>query len=213
MIATDLQAGIATLRDLIEGATLGGAVHRRRHLDRMRNSGFSFARRDLDQDATDPVRRVSCQSGDARRGMAAAVRHGGTFRRRQAGPRASRAGEPLPRRQSSGRRSRRISTICTKPPASQRNMWSSCTATAPMRRVSTVQRGMNCRGSSSNSLRQGAAPPTVRPAAAISRLRRCHSVRPCPSKPCAERRSSRSAATSFWRSVRRWSYGRQPDFP
>ena len=59
------------------------AVHRRRHLDRMRNSRFPLAGRALDQEPADPVRRISGEPGDARRSLAAALRHGGAVSRRR----------------------------------------------------------------------------------------------------------------------------------
>ena len=43
----------------------------------MRHSRFPLARRALDQEPADPFRRLSGQPGDARRILAAALRHGG----------------------------------------------------------------------------------------------------------------------------------------
>ena len=47
----------------------------------MRDTGFPFTRRHLDQDPTDTVRRFRGKPGDAGRSLAATVRHGGEFRR------------------------------------------------------------------------------------------------------------------------------------
>ena len=102
MIAPDLETAISRLRDLIEGARSDRPVHRGRHLDRMRHPGFPLARRPVDQEPADPVRRLHGERRDARRGLAAALRHGGEFRQGEAGPRASGAGEPLSRRQGAG---------------------------------------------------------------------------------------------------------------
>ena len=67
---------------LVEQPRVRRAVHRRRHLDRMRHPGLPLARRHLDQEPADPVRRVPGKPGHARRGLAAAFRHGGAIRRR-----------------------------------------------------------------------------------------------------------------------------------
>ena len=103
MIAPDLETGIARLRDLVEQASGGGAVHRRRHLHRVRHPRLPLAWRHLDQDAADRLRRLPGQPGDAGRKLAAALRHGGAVRRRQARPRPPGAGEPLQGRQGAGR--------------------------------------------------------------------------------------------------------------
>ena len=50
MIAPDLETATARLRDLIEASERVVPVYRRRHLDRMRHSGFPFARRLVDQE-------------------------------------------------------------------------------------------------------------------------------------------------------------------
>ncbi len=102
MIAPDLETAISRLRELDRGRAGDCAFHRGRNFDRMRHSRFPLARRPVDQEPADPVRRLSGQPGDARRSLAAALRHGGEFRQGQAGPGASGAGEPLSRRQGAG---------------------------------------------------------------------------------------------------------------
>ena len=80
--------------------------------------------------------------------LAAALRHGGAVRRRQARPRPPGAGLALPGRQDRPAWSLRTSTICTRPLALRPNTWSSCTATPPTRPASTARSATNCPGSS-----------------------------------------------------------------
>ena len=56
MIAPDLDTAIARLQDMVHEAEHHRAVHRRRHLDRMRHPRFPLAGRSLDQEPADPVR-------------------------------------------------------------------------------------------------------------------------------------------------------------
>src|SRR5450759_154653 len=64
----------------------------------MRYPGFPLARRPVDQEPADPVRRLHRERRDARRGLAPPLRYGGEFRQGQAGAGALGAGEPLSRR-------------------------------------------------------------------------------------------------------------------
>lgn len=73
------------------------AVHRCRHLDRMRHSRLPLAGRNLDAQPSDPVRRVRREPGGAGRILAPALCDGGGLCRSEARPRPSGAGIALPR--------------------------------------------------------------------------------------------------------------------
>ena len=146
MICADLETGHrASARD---GAGGRGdrAVHRRRHLHRMRHSRFPLAGRHLDQEPADSVRRFPGQPGDARRILAAALRHGGAVRRRRS-PAAAIGRWPASIAPAKCRRwSRRTSTICIKPRALRPNTSSNCTAIRPTLCASTAPSATNSPG-------------------------------------------------------------------
>ena len=162
MLAPDLDSAMTSLQDMIRRGESHPAVHRGRHLDRMRHPRFPLAGRDLDQEPADPVRRVPGEPGGAQRILAAPLRHG---RRSSAKPgrdadigrwRASTA--PARCR----RWSRRTSTTCIKPLASHRNTSSSCTAIRPTLYASIASSATNCRGCASAWRRATAARRIVR---------------------------------------------------
>ena len=126
---------IAALARMIARGAPRRRVHRRRHQHRVRHSRFPQPRRDLDTDGADLFRRVPRLGGGAARDLATPLRDGGHFRR----PNPIAATAPSMRWCGAARSapsSRRISTGCTRPPASRPRRSSSCTATRPMRPAS-----------------------------------------------------------------------------
>jgi len=61
MIAPPLETTVERLRDLVARSNSILPFHWRRHLDRMRDSDFSFARRTLDEEPTDTIRSFLCR--------------------------------------------------------------------------------------------------------------------------------------------------------
>ena len=96
MIAPDLETAIARLRELVEEAERDRAVHRRRHLDRMRHSRISARPAASGPRCGRSTSRDFLASQEMRdESLAAALRHGGAVRRRQARPRPPGAGQAL----------------------------------------------------------------------------------------------------------------------
>ena len=189
MIAPDLQTGIRHLARTGRAGGGGGALHRRRHLHRMRHPRLPVARRHLDQDAADRVRRLPGQPGDARRELAAALRHGGAVRRRQARPRPPGAGQALQGRQDSGRHHPEY----RQSPSGFGDCGRSCGRVARQYHLCDLPR---LRQTLRTGLGEAAfhhSPAAVRriapSATASSRPRRCRSASRCPRRPCGAPRS------------------------
>ncbi len=163
------------------------AVHRRRHLDRVRHSGFPLAGRAVDQEQTDTVRRIPGQPGGAQRILAAALRHGRTFQRRAAGTRSPGAGEPLSRRQGAGRGhpEHRQSAPGLGDQAARRHR---AARQYDLRPLSRLQGALRARlGAADEWTPAMAARPIARTAAALSRPRPSRSARRCPMPRCSAR--------------------------
>ena len=158
MIASDLRSGVEQLGDMIAEASDHRSLYRRRHLDRMRHSRFPLARRIVDPQPADPVRRIRRQPGGPRRGMAAALCDGADVCRGQAGARPPRAGVALQGRQDSGHHHPEHRQSASGLGLRRPITWSNCTATPPMPAASAAGRPTIWPGSSSASTKPAARP-------------------------------------------------------
>ena len=207
----DFETGIRAATRPRERRRGDPALHRRRHLDRMRHPGLPFPRRAVDQVPADPVRCVHGERADAPGVVAAPLRHGCPVFHSPAGPRPLGAGQPPPGRQNS----RRDHTEHRQPASSLRlspETWSwSCTATRPMPPASIAGSATTRLGP--RALRGGRRARRTAPAAAAwSRPRRSRSARRCRRRRCAGPKNSPAHATCSSRSALRWWSGRPPDF-
>ena len=118
------------------------SLHRRRHFHRMRHSRFPLARRPVDPQPPDRVRRIRRQSPTrATKPGGGALRWSRPLRRPS--PAAGIARWPRSTRPARSRRSSpRTSTICIRCRASRPMMSSNCTATPPMPAASAADRPM-----------------------------------------------------------------------
>ena len=211
MIAPDLETAISAPARPDRGRAHHRAVHRGGHIDRMRHPGFPLARRLVDQEPADPVRRLHGEQRDAQRGLAPALRHGGEFRQGQAGPRASGAGEPLSRRQGAGAGD-----------AEHRQSASGLRHRAGRRRRIARQYHLRRVPRLRAALRVVVGPAKIRgrrPARAGLRLRRLHQDRhrvvragDAGRRDGARRAIDHAIAICFSPSARRWWCGRRRDF-
>ena len=166
MIAPDLDSAMARLHEMVQRGRNRRAVHRRGNFHRMRHSRFSFARRAMDQEPADPVRRVPRQPGGAQR-----IPGGGASPWRSSSAAPSRAAA-IARSPASiaparcRRSSRKTSTICIRPLGLRRNTSSNCTATQPSPCASTAASATNWPGCAGAWTRPTAARPIARLAAA-----------------------------------------------
>ncbi len=166
----------------------------------------------LDQEPADPVRRIPRQPGGAQRILAAALCHAGPVRRRPAGPRPPRAGQPLPRRQGAGgghAKHRQFASSLGNRAGTRRRAARQYHVCVVPRLQRALRAGVGARAHGGGQRLRARLPA----AAASSRPRPSRSARRCPMLQCGEPRTWRSPAICFWRSARRLWSGRPPDFP
>ena len=178
MLAPDLPSAIARLRDLIDQADViqpftGAGISTECGIPDFRSPGGLWTK-------TQPIPfdQFMASARHARRGMAAALRHGHAFCVCEAGPRPSRAREPVPVRQGAGRHHAEhrqpAPSIWFLSRRCRRAAWQHHLRNLPLVRE-TVR---TCLGEAEIRSHRTAARP-IAPAAATSRPRPCRSDRPC----------------------------------
>ena len=185
------------------------AVHRRRHLDRVRHPRLPLARRALDQEPADPVRRSSGQPGDARRGLAPSLRHGGAVFHSPARAAATwRSPISTATGKVPGVITQNIDNLHQASGIAAEDV-SSCTAIPPMPTASTAAGATNSPGS-----RPASSPTDGRRTARIAAVHQdgddflwSGNAR---GRHAARARRSPAPAICSSRSVRRWWSGRPP---